>query len=482
MKVYETETLIIGAGPAGLACAMELMSFDRDFMVIERDSVPGGLSKTYSFVEADGSVFLTDNGPHRFFSKNPKLYDLLGGVLGEDWISVKRSTRQYIGGKYYRYPIDPLQALRNVGLVEAVRMMAGYLFARARRLIRRAPVSNFEEYINAHFGRRLGRFCMINYTEKIWGIPAATIHPDWARQRISGLNLIKAVTSFVSKASGRSTASLVDTFFYPRNGAGHAYEKMTEILRGTGREVVLGCEAVKIRSLKKGFEVTARIGTEKVLVRCSFVVQSMPIKYSLSILDPKPPARVTKSVSRLSYRSQVYLFITIDKPSLTPDQWIYFPEKSVPFGRVSEMRNFSATMSPAGKTSLFVEFFCTEGDSVWTSSADELMLLAMPHFEKMGLFRSSDVRNVYLLRQKDAYPVYDLSYEEYANAAKSHLDSIDGMFAIGRPGRFRYNNQDHSLEMGILAARSIVEGVRHDLDSVGSEGEYYEKGSHKTSA
>lgn len=483
MKVFETETLIIGAGPAGLACAMDLFDADKDFIVAERDLIPGGLSKTYSFTESDGSVFYTDNGPHRFFSKNPRLYDFIGGILGDDWIEVRRQTRQYIGGKYYSYPIDALQALRNVGIVEAFRMLVSYAWAKIKYGLMRRSVSNFEQYVEAHFGKRLGRFCMINYTEKIWGMPASTIHTDWASQRIAGLNVSKLALSLARRVlgvgSGKGVASLVDSFYYPRNGSGQVYGAIVEKLRERGRDVLLGWEAVRINKKRKGFEVSLVNGGGEILVRCLNVVQSMPVKQAITCLNPRPPRRVLDAVSRLSYRSQAYLFVTINKVSLTADQWIYFPEKSVPFGRVSEMRNFSATMSPKGKTSLFIEFFCTEGDKVWNSSAEELLALSVPYFEEMGLFSASDVVSVYGMRQRDVYPVYGLDYEPDASLVRGYLDSVDGLFAIGRPGRFRYNNQDHSLEMGMLAARSIVEGVRHNFDSVGSEKSYYEKGFHR---
>jgi protoporphyrinogen oxidase len=177
----------------------------------------------------------------------------------------------------------------------------------------------------------------------------------------------------------------------------------------------------------------------------------------------------------------VYLFVTLNKESLSKDQWIYFPSKEVPFGRVSEMRNFCNTMSPKGKTSLFIEFFCTEGDDIWSMNKGELFELSFPFIEAAGLFNKADVRDIYHFKLKNVYPVYDVGYREHAERVKEYLDSFSNMYAIGRPGRFRYNNQDHSLEMGILAARSIIEGFRHDIESVGIENEYYENGKASTS-
>ena len=186
-------------------------------------------------------------------------------------------------------------------------------------------------------------------------------------------------------------------------------------------------------------------------------------------------------LSGLRYRSQVYVFITLNKNSITADQWIYFPARDMPFGRISEMKNFSSFMSPAGTTSLFVELFCFEGDAVWKMSEKDVLDYILPHFEKIGLFSRAEIRNHYVIRQKNVYPIYDLSYKEHLAVIKKYLNEIPGLFFIGRPGRFRYNNQDHSLEMGILAAKSIIDGKKYDIEEVGSEAEYYEKGELRVS-
>ncbi len=171
------------------------------------------------------------------------------------------------------------------------------------------------------------------------------------------------------------------------------------------------------------------------------------------------------------------MFVTLDKESVTKDQWIYFPSQNIPIGRVSEMKNFSTFMSPPGKTSLFLEFFCFENDSVWNMTADELYEYMMPHVEKVGLFTRKEVRKYYLIKQKNVYPIYDLDYKNPLGVAKEFLNNFKNLYYIGRPGRFRYNNQDHSLEMGMCAAKSIIEGKHYDIESIGEEKEYYEKGS-----
>lgn len=480
-KQLKTDTLIIGAGPAGLATAMELFKAGKDFIVIEKEDTVGGLSRTYSFKENDGAIFLTDNGPHRFFSKNPYLYSFIEDLIKEKWITVPRYTRQYIDGKFYDYPINALQALRNIGIFRAIKMGVDYILAFIEYRICDKEINNFEDYVVANFGKSLGRFNMINYTEKIWGIPANTIHPDWAKQRIKGLNLVSLVVNVIKKIfsgnSGDTPKSLVDEFYYPQFGTGLIYEAIYKKIVDGGRIVLLNHYPVSIEHNDGHIGKIILNGPEgEIEVICNNLVESVPITSFVGLLDPEIPQEVNEAIKRLRHRSQVYVFITLNRDSVTKDQWIYFPSTNVPISRMSEMRNFSKDMSPEGKTSLFVEFFCFENDSIWNSSDKDLTNLTIDFLEKEKFINKSEVRKSYVIRKKDAYPVYDLDYKNYLSIVQNYLDQFSNLYYIGRPGRFRYNNQDHSLEMGILAAKSIIENKRYDIERVGDEDEYYESG------
>lgn len=482
------KNLIIGAGPAGMAAAIELAKAGKakETALVERSNAVGGLSQTYRF-EEDGLVFLTDNGPHRFFSKNKYLYDFIEDMLGEEWIQVRRQTRQYIDGKFYHYPIVLTQALRNLGFARSIAIMRDYAWGRLRYGIGKKPINNFRDYIIAHFGETLGNFNMINYTEKIWGVPADTIHVDWARQRIKGLSIRSTIKDALKRSPSRGSdgpKSLVDTFFYPQFGTGTIYNAIKNKVIEQGME--LACHSFPTAVWHERGRITAvELHTPQGAhtVEVDTLIESVPIQEFINLLNPAPPAAVTEAMRSLRYRSQVYLFITLDKEKITDDQWLYFPEKHIPFGRMSEMKNFSSAMAPAGKTSLFIEFFCFEGDDVWNASAEELFAMTLPHLEQLGFIQRSEVRQYYRLQRKNVYPIYDLQYEQHLGMVKRYLDTFENLYYIGRPGRFQYNNQDHSLEMGIRAARSVIEGRRYNIEDVGSENEYFEKGyvplSHK---
>jgi protoporphyrinogen oxidase len=485
MKKIIIDTLIIGAGPAGLATAMELSKKGKEFIVIEKQAMVGGLSKTYEFHE-DGLVFRTDNGPHRFFSKNQYLYDFIQELLQERWIQVKRQTRQYIEGKFYDYPVNALQALKNVGFFRAIRMGIDYVMAKIRYGLFKHPIENFADYVYANFGKSLGQFNMINYTEKIWGISAKDIHVDWAGQRIKGLNvtaLIKdMLLSLTRIKNSKKPKTLVDTFYYPESGTGLIYETIRAKLESQGYRIMCSTEPKKIiHTNGRVSSIVCSSPEGDIEFVCNNLVESVPLKSFINLLEPRPPKAIIEAQKLLTYRSQVYVFMTLNRKTVTDDQWIYFPEFTNPIGRMSEMRNFSAQMSPEGKTSLFIEFFCTKGDEVWNMSEQELFDRTIAYLADHQFISKDEVRRCYRIVQEDVYPVYDTHYQEYLAVIKKYLDTFTDFYYIGRPGRFRYNNQDHSLEMGILAARSIIDGKQYDIESIGTEKSYFESGTLHTS-
>jgi protoporphyrinogen oxidase len=429
------------------------------------------MAKTLQFGE-----FRTDIGPHRFYSKNPYLYEFIEELLGEQWLPVKRFTRFYVGGKYYLYPIQMSNALKNMGPMTAMRVISDYFMEQAKRVFgANQHDANFEQYVVSRFGRTLAEFNMINYTEKIWGIPCSQISADWAAQRISGLSVWSAIRAALVKKPGPST--LVDEFYYPNRGTGLIYEAIRERNEEAGNKILVNSVPTRVRHHGHMIrEVDVATDGKTRTFKVGHLINSTSIKHFVQLFDPPPPADVLAAAAHLDYRAQVYLFLTIDKKQVVPDNWIYYPDRTIPFGRLSEMKNFSRLMSPPDKTSLFLEFFVFEGDAIWQMTKDQLLELALPHLERMGLLKRNEIIDSYVLRQPNAYPIYRLGYQEHLDKVKRYLDTFENLYYIGRPGRFRYNNQDHSIEMGILAARSIVEHKRYDFDHVASGTEYFEKG------
>jgi len=456
--------LILGAGPAGLACAMELVRAEKKFYIVEKDKQVGGLAKTYQF-----GNFRTDNGPHRFFSQNRYLYEFIEDLIGERWIKVDRSTKFYINGKFYKYPLEWKDSLMNMGSSMLIKVLLDYVAAKVK-FYKREP-KNFEAYIISTFGRKLAEFNILNYTHKIWGLPCSQLSVDWARQRIRGLTVTSLIANMIWNKGSAKT--LVDKFYYPELGTGLIYETIKKRI-DRHNPILLENEPVKItHDSNRITEVILKTGK---FLRPENVVSSIPITLFVKLLNPLPPVEVLHSAKMLKYRSQVYLFLTINKSYVTKDQWIYFPDEEIPFGRISEMKNFSDKMAPKEHSSLFIEFFCWEFDDIWNKSKDELFELTIIWLERLGFVKREEVIDIFHFKQTHVYPVYDLDYKKHLGIIKSYLDKFSNLFYIGRPGRFKYTNQDHSLEMGILTARSILDKKRYDIEDVGSEKEYFERG------
>ncbi len=476
----ENKVIILGAGPAGMACAMELYKQNIKVVVIEKDKKVGGLAKTLEFQEGEYK-FRTDIGPHRFFSKNKYLYDFIEDLLQEQWLLVNRKTRQLIDGKYYDYPVKAMQAFKNLGVFKTIGMISSYLQAIFIFRILKKKINNFEDYIISNFGKKLGEFNMLNYTEKIWGISCKKIHLDWASQRIKGLNLRSVLKDVLFKKYAKDLPkTLVDQFYYPQFGTGTIYEAIAKRIQKNNSEVFVNSFPTQIIHDDKTIkQIELNINGEMQIMQPSKLVSSIPINELINLLNPLPPEEILKAATNLKWRAQVYLFITLDKERITDDNWVYFPNKEIPFGRITEMKNFSLDMSPKDKTSLFVEFFVTENEGIWNLSEQEIYDLAIKHLESLGLFSHKEVRKFYVFKKKNVYPIYDLEYQKHLATIKEYLNEFSNLFYIGRPGRFQYTNQDHSLEMGILTAKGIIENKKYDLESIGTEKDYFEAGQIK---
>ncbi len=462
--------LILGAGPAGMAAAFELHKANKPFIAIEKNDKVGGLARTFQYGE-----FRTDTGPHRFFSQNRYLYDFIEDLLGERWIKVDRLTRFYIDGKFFFYPVELKNALLNVGFYKTYRVLFDYLSQRLKKIFVKRNHVSFEEQVISDFGRALAELNMLNYTEKIWGLPCSEISPDWSRQRIKGLSLKEIIRKVLTKSKNKPK-TLVDQFYYPDIGAGLIYERIKERVQN-GRFLRLNSYPVKItHNSSQIVEVVVNVEGDNQIIKPSYVISSIPITEFINLLEPELPNEVLQASRKLKFRSHLSLFITLNKPSVFSDQWIYFPEKEIPFARIMEPKNFSKKMSPQKKTSLLVEYFCWKKDSVWNADKRELFELSIKWLEELGFIKENEVIDYYVHKEEYAYPVYELNYKEPLERVKSCLRRFKNLQSIGRSGSFRYNNQDHALEMGILAARSIIEKKQYNIEDIGTEQEYFERG------
>jgi len=469
--------VIIGAGPAGLTASYELMKHGVTTTVVEKDSrYVGGLART---VEHKGYRF--DIGGHRFFSKNEEVEGLWTEILGPELLTRDRLSRIYYQGRYFAYPLKAANALWNLGPVETVRCMASY--ARARVQPVRDPRS-FEDWVRNQFGWRLYSIFFKTYTEKVWGISTKELSADWAAQRIKSLDMwlvLKSALLPKRKPSNRGdlVTTLIDSFRYPRLGPGQMWERVAEIHQEKGRPVLLGRSVERIEH-ESGLVRAVITKTESGAIekhQGTDFISSMPIRELISRLEPAAPERVRRAADSLSYRDFISVAVMIDRRDLFPDNWIYVHDPSVKVGRIQNFKNWSPDMVPdQSKTCLGLEYFCFEGDGLWSSTDEELIDRARKELAHLGMCRPEEVFDGVVVRQKKAYPVYDDAYEAKVNVIREYLrTSLPNLHLAGRNGMHKYNNQDHSMMTALLVARNIATGGGFDPWKVNADAVYHEE-------
>jgi protoporphyrinogen oxidase len=446
-------------------------------MVAEQDpSLVGGISRT-----VDYKGFLFDIGGHRFFSKSREVVELWDELLPDDFIERPRLSRIFYGGKFYAYPLRAFEALRNLGVLESALCLASFAWAKMRPV---AAPRTFHQWVRNQFGERLFSIFFKTYTEKVWGMSCDEISADWAAQRIKGLDLGGALIDALRRSlglRGASTAkSLIESFRYPRRGPGMMWQACAEKIAGLGGRVELGATVTGLEWTPETrlWSVRLQRGDGAVeTVAARNVVSSCPMRDLAEFLSP-PPASLARA-RELKYRDFLTV-VLIGRSTITlPDNWVYIHDPSVKVGRVQNFRSWSPEMAPEGYTCLGLEYFCFEGDGLWTSTDDELVALAKREIGRIGLMDAAQVEDACVVRQPKAYPVYDDSYRENVAAVRDDLARLyPTLHLVGRNGMHKYNNQDHAMMTGMLTAANILAGATlYDVWNVNEDAEYGEAGS-----
>ncbi|CAN5650427.1 NAD(P)/FAD-dependent oxidoreductase [soil metagenome] len=474
------DVAIIGAGPAGLTAAYQLTKQGYKVTVIEKDPVyVGGISRT---VEHDGFRF--DIGGHRFFSKSREVVDLWNEILPDDFIERPRMSRIYYEGKFYSYPLRAFEALLNLGIWRSTLCMASY----ARwKLFPHKEVKSFEQWVVNQFGHKLYSIFFKTYTEKVWGMPCDEMSADWAAQRIKGLSLGGAVIDGLkrslglhrAKNDGMAVKSLLETFRYPRQGPGMMWDAARDAVVAGGNKVLMGTELHQIAQDQASgrWRMTARRGDELLAISAAHVISSAPMRELAGRIHPLP--QTLPSALNLNYRDFLTVALMIKSEDLFPDNWIYIHDARVQVGRVQNFRSWSPEMVPdASLACVGLEYFCFEGDGLWSASDDDLIALATSELATLGLADPATVVGGRVVRQEKAYPVYDDDYRANVEAMRTELEAnYATLHLVGRNGMHRYNNQDHAMMTAMLTVRNIVAGARiYDIWAVNEDAEYHESG------
>ena len=480
-----SDVFIIGAGPSGLTASYLLTKQGISATVIEADPVyVGGISRTANYKD-----FHFDIGGHRFFSKSREVVDLWKEILPQDFISRPRLSRIYYDGKYYSYPLKAFEALGNLGVIESSMCVLSFMYKQA---FPNEKPETFHDWVANQFGERLFSIFFKTYTEKVWGMSCDEISADWAAQRIKGLDLWTAMSSALrnsiapkgfkdgTKADAPVIKTLIDSFEYPRKGPGMMWEAAARKTREQGGTIHMGTRLMGLLFDKSSgiWTITAHKEDGEVLsFTAKHVISSAPIRELVHSFTKKPAC--VGAAEKLRYRDFITVAVVVDKPDLFPDNWIYIHEPNVKVGRIQNFRSWSPEMVPNEKLAcLGLEYFCFEGDGLWTSTDEDLIALAKKELAIIGLATEEECIDGCVLRQKKAYPVYDDGYKQNVEAIRAELaETYPTLHLVGRNGMHKYNNQDHAMMTSMLTVKNIIAGeTLYDIWNVNEDAEYLEAG------
>jgi len=372
-----------------------------------------------------------------------------------------------------------VDTLRRLGLYEAA--ACGLSYARAR-VAPIAKVESFEDWVVNAFGRRLFEIFFKTYTEKVWGVPCSKISADWAAQRIRGLSFATLIRSMVTpkRRTGKALIkTLTDRFRYPEHGPGEMWEEVARRVVRLGSEIRMGEGVVRIRHASgRVTSVATGNGSGEAVHSGTDYISTMALRDLLLSFNPQPPERVIEAARSLRYRDFLVVALVVPSAHLFPDQWIYVHDPEVLVGRIQNFKNWSSFMVPDQETTLLgFEYFCAEGDNIWAATDEALFRRAEEDLAALRLAPGLKAAGGVVVRQSKAYPVYDQDYQAKVLTIRDYVQhSASNLQLVGRNGMHKYNNQDHAMLTGLLAARNIL-GGSHDVWLVNSDAEYLEEDS-----
>jgi protoporphyrinogen oxidase len=474
--------VILGGGLAGLACGYEIAKTGLRVTVLEREPHVGGMASSFeegdraTAGKPDSDYWFHDFGPHRFHTDEKELLRHVEEILGDNKIWRKRLSRIFLFGRFYDYPLDFSNVLRNMSWLRIARILSDYAWVRILDTLHLSDYRdrNFKEWVERRFGRTLADIFFVQYTEKTWGISATEISAIWASQRISLLNLTDTIIKTISKPR-KKPRTLVTDFVYPRiGGIGELARGYQRRIEEFGGAVITGAPAIRVH--REGMRVSRieyRKDGKSHFLEADEFISTIPVTELARSLVPHAPAEVRSGIRSLGYVSIVFIFLKIDRDGVSPDHWIYLPEKHLTIHRISEFKNFSSSAAPAGKTMVCAEITCRAGDEIWRADAEALARIAVRDLTSVGLIRPEEVLESFVKRIPFAYPLYNLAYQQNLEPILGFVRSLENLETGGRQGLFRYNNMDQSIKMGIRMAARMLGQTEVDHEAVATEQRYF---------
>ncbi len=466
------KVIVIGAGPAGLSCAYELSKRGVEVTVFEASNHVGGMARSFDLWGQR-----VDLGPHRFFSKQKEINTFFKELIKDDYTLVDRQTRIFYNGKYFHYPLKFGNVLQNLSLITIFQILWDYLIQTIHPI--KNP-KNLEEWISNRFGKKLYTIFFKHYSEKLWGVPCTQIDADWAAQRIKTLSLIQAVISAIFKNKGKKHKTLVDQFAYPHNGSGTLYERAANSIENNKGSVLFNTPIKRVLLNPDNNKACGVELNDGSMVEADFVVSTMPLTTLIKGFN-NTPASVKTASNLLYFRNTILVYFEVEEKELFEDNWLYIHSPDVKLGRITNFRNWCPTLNKGKETTILaLEYWCFKEDPMWSQNDDDIITLAKSELLNIKLSKKEiNIINSKVIRVPKCYPVYETGYQENLNIIIDYLKTIENLLPIGRYGSFKYNNQDHSIFMGLMAAEKITGNSSIDLWDINTDTEYQEEGKIK---
>ncbi|CAN5519754.1 hypothetical protein BH10ACI2_BH10ACI2_07010 [soil metagenome] len=461
---------VIGAGPAGMTAAYQISKRnDVEVTLFEKSNAVGGLAKSITLWDQ-----IVDIGPHRFFSSDSRVNKFWLEIVEDNYQMVNRLTRIFYNDRFFYYPLKPLDAFAKLGIFETARCVFSYL----KEKLSPTPVKgDFESWVTSRFGKRLFDVFFKTYSEKLWGISCKELDADFAAQRIKKLSLLEAVKN--AFFGGGEHKTLVDQFAYPNGGTGMVYDRMAERFTENGGNLRLECGVNRV--LTEGNRVKGLELETGERLEFDHVISSMPLSLLVSRLE-SAPEDIREKAGSLKFRNTILVYLKVDSVDLFRDNWLYVHSPSLKCGRITNFRNWVTNLYGDEKSSILcMEFWCNGDEEVWQLPDSDLIDLAKREIADTGLTRGAKILDGSVYRINRCYPIYSIGYRQILEPIENYLRTVENLIPIGRYGAFKYNNQDHSILMGLLAAENVVDDKCNDLWEINTDYDEYQEASIITS-